>query len=246
MTLMMVFLVGFRANAYSVSVTSEAYAYAGGAGAYAYAYAGDGDAYAEVLLGDEWYEWPEEVELADVPEQPQEEIWLEAPEQPQEEILLEAEQEVSYDEPIAPYGSYGTLKIYGSSSINRSLDLVNTEVDPQYAQAIVDDPNKAIALDHSWYWGKPVSLIIGDHGDQGFDELHDMKLGTICEIFYPDGQSQQYVLRETTRDGINDKILVYAYGSPAELVHTADWICMYTCNPGGSYSVTVTFWEPLQ
>ena len=230
MTLVMVVLFGFRANAYGIAVASEAYAYAGGA--YAYAYAGNGDVYTEVWSEwpeDEWYEWPEEVEWSDVPE----------PEQGYSDDV-----ELSKQDTIAPYGSYGTLKIHGTS-INRSLDLINSPESAEYVQNICDDTEKAVALDDSWYYECPVSLVIADHSNQDFNELYDLELGRTCEIFHTDGSSQKYVLRNITM-GENTLHGINVNGSMAGLIYPSDWIVVYTCNPGGWQSVTVTFWEPLR
>ena len=174
-------------------------------------------------------------------------------------------------EPMAPCGSYGAVKIYGTT-INLSLDYIYNPNDfAELAQVICDDPNRGVAQDYSfrlngdWVWDwelgryKQVPIdeskrqyaikLIADHWNHGFDQLYDLEIGRICKIVYPDGRSQEYVLRELTRNGENNGENILAYGKPAykpDETHKSDWICMYTCNPEGWWSVTVTFWEPLK
>ena len=152
----------------------------------------------------------------------------------------------SYEyEPIAPCGSYGALKIYGTS-INLTLDLIDSPEDFAYAQGICDDPNRGVVQDYSFNYGYAVTPLIADHKHQGFNQIYDLVPGTVCEVYFPDGTSQQYVLRDKTREGVNNEVNILAYGRPAETVYPSDWLCMYTCNPEGWWTVTVTFWEPLR
>ena len=152
---------------------------------------------------------------------------------------------------LAPYGSYGTLVIYGTP-INLTVDLIDSPEDFTFAQSICDDPNRGVVQDYSFKYGT-VTPLVADHKHQGFSVLYDLQPGTICEMFYPDGTSQKYVLRDNFRNGVNNEADILVNGEPAVKVHVDDkntyearrWLCMYTCNPEGWWSVTVTFWEMI-
>ena len=142
-----------------------------------------------------------------------------------------------------PCGTYGTLVIYGTD-VNLPLDYVEAYDTTEYFQAVVDAPSKGAYMDYSEDDGYPVAGIIADHKNQGFDVLYNLPIDTTSEIFYPDGSSQKYVLRERRRDGENDGFIKLD-GTYIELLVPSDWICMYTCNPEGWWTITVTFWEPV-
>ena len=144
----------------------------------------------------------------------------------------------------APYGTYGTLVLYGTD-VNLPLDYLGSYEDDTYAQSLCDDPFKGVITDLSEAYGFPVSLVVADHRHQGFDALYDVIPDeSVAEIFYTDGTSQKFICREKT-NGINNGSRIQVNEINAELIYPSDWICMYTCNPEGWWDVTVTFWEPL-
>lgn len=160
---------------------------------------------------------------------------------------------------LASYGTYGTLVIYGTS-INLAVDLIDSPGEFAFAQGICDDPNRGVVMDYSFKFG-PCTPLVADHKHQGFSVLYDLQPGAICEMFYPDGTSQKYVLRDKLTGANNEEDIVVNGGEPAATIHVNPddkekekpegehearrWLCMYTCNPEGWWSVTVTFWEML-
>ena len=245
---------------------AEAYAYTGVGGAYAYVYGGNagyGSTYVGTWPG-ESSKKPKKAKKAKKAKkgkkgkkvkssQNAQSAWPAQPVQPvpsdqpaqgyqPDQPIQSSQPAPSANEHLAPYGTYGVLRIYGTN-VNTTLDLLNTEYAlTYYAQAVVDDPTKAAVLDYSYKLGS-VSKIIADHNDEGFEAMFYLEPGATCEIFYTSGGSQRFVLREK-RQGINNGDIIVD-GKRIEEMRPSNWICMYTCNPGSSYYVTVTFWEPI-
>ena len=139
----------------------------------------------------------------------------------------------------------GNLKIAGT---NIDVDLYwFGSYETSLAQACVNQRNNAVFQDFSFEYGYDVVPLIADHRNQGFDELYDVIEGeTIATITYADGSSKDYICREKDRCGTNDDVhIMDSYGNNSVLKYPSDWIAIYTCNPEGWWSITITFWEPI-
>lgn len=104
------------------------------------------------------------------------------------------------------------------------------------SQEIVDSTNSAALLE-----AFTTNPVIADHWNQGFNEIKDCRVGSLCYIDY-DGNIAWYRCTGVDRDGRNTSYhLLDSHG--ADACHLGDGtLVMYTCNEIWTH-ITVVFWE---
>lgn len=137
------------------------------------------------------------------------------------------------------YGDAGRLII---EDVGISVPLNLAVCDVNLFQYYVDLPDSACLFD--FRDEGDLSLGIGDHNYQGFDALYYVTPGMVAKILQSDGTESDYICTYVDRNATNDRY--YITDSQGRKVTCIDEniLYMYTCNPEGWQSVTVTLWEP--
>lgn len=138
---------------------------------------------------------------------------------------------------------------------NISISDTNIDVPLYYAnaswegvnQVIVDLDDAAAYQDETDFCGSSIPLIADHNNQNNFCELYDVipDVSIAC-ITTPDGNEKEYICREIDRNAENNEIQILdSDGNLATTKYASDWIAIYTCNPEGWWSITLTFWEPI-
>ncbi len=155
-----------------------------------------------------------------------------------EAVIEEAPDTEEVQEEVISYGDSGRLVI---QDVGISVPLYYCGTDGDLHQYLVDNPDSACLFDYRS--NGDLSLGISDHKYQGFDGLYDVVPGTIAKILHSNGTEETLICIYADRNAINDGY--YIIDSQGRKVSYIDpsIIYMYTCNPEGWWSVTVTLWQ---
>ena len=149
--------------------------------------------------------------------------------------------------PVQAFEYAGMFKIPEKNIYIELYRANSVEYTREEMQPIVDSDGKGIILDSSQYYGRPVAQLIADHKNQGFEQIYGVVVGeTVADFETENGTIISYVCQGIDSNGSNDDHFIYdSSGESAVLKVPEDWLIVYTCNPIGWWSVTLTYWEPV-
>ena len=140
----------------------------------------------------------------------------------------------------------GIFKI-SEKNINIELYRVNSdEATREEIQTIVDSDGKGVILNFSQYYQSTAAQLVADHWNQGFEQLYSVVPGETVADLETENGTVSYICKGIDSNGSNDDHFIYdSSGESAVLKVPKDWLIVYTCNPVGWWSVTLTYWEPV-
>lgn len=131
----------------------------------------------------------------------------------------------------ATYGTAGRLII---PSLGINVACYYSDFD--YCQVVTDMEDSAAYLTCDG------TDFIADHRNQGFDGLYNAVAGTMAYLKYADGTIKELVCQEVCSNGYSDDYDIYD-SSNCMSYYRGYPLFMYTCNPTGWPSITITYWS---